>query len=201
MQPHQEQKIFFETPCVEWILENGVLWDFFYEHCSLFTANSLTTAFQRVGFHVESVGKVFGGQYLWIEGVGTGASVPVVFSSERIVELAREFALQEKNSILNFQEKITGMKSSGSIALWGAGAKGVTLANLIDPQQKLIDCIVDLNPGKQGFFISGTGHPVVSPKNLKDRHVAYAVVMNPNYMDENKRILTDECIDTKLVLL
>lgn len=194
-------KIFFETPCVEWILENGVLWDFFYEHCSLFTAKSLITAFQRVGFHVESVGKVFGGQYLWIEGAVTGASMPMVYSSERIVDLARKFSLQEKNSILDFQEKITRMKSSGPIALWGAGAKGVTLANLIDPQKKLIDCIVDLNPAKQGFFISGTGHPVVGPKRLKDRHVAYAVVMNPNYMDENKRILTDECIDTKLVFL
>lgn len=194
-------KIFFETPCVEWILENGVLWDFFYEHCSLFTAKSLMTAFQHVGFHVESVGKVFGGQYLWIEGAVTGASMPMVYSSERIVDLARKFSLQEKNSILDFQEKITRMKSSGPIALWGAGAKGVTLANLIDPQKKLIDCIVDLNPAKQGFFISGTGHPVVGPKRLKDRHVAYAVVMNPNYMDENKRILTDECIDTKLVFL
>ena len=31
----QNARVFFETPCVEWILRNQVIWDFFYEHCSL----------------------------------------------------------------------------------------------------------------------------------------------------------------------
>src|SRR5262245_47153945 len=32
-------RVFFETPCAEWILRGQVMWDFFYEHCSLFTAH------------------------------------------------------------------------------------------------------------------------------------------------------------------
>ncbi|MEX1027489.1 MAG: class I SAM-dependent methyltransferase, partial [Candidatus Paceibacterota bacterium] len=60
-------RIFFETPCVEWILRQRVVWDFFYEHCSLFSATSLTEAFQRAGFDVVSVEHVFAGQYLWLE--------------------------------------------------------------------------------------------------------------------------------------
>ena len=57
--------VFFETPCVEWILRNRVIWDFFYEHCSLFGAASLRTLFEQAGFTVEAVDHVFGGQYLW----------------------------------------------------------------------------------------------------------------------------------------
>ena len=68
--------VYFETPCVEWILRNKVLWDFFYEHCSLFTEHSLTTLFETAGFNVGSVTKMFGGQYLWLEAsLAEGGSV------------------------------------------------------------------------------------------------------------------------------
>jgi 2-polyprenyl-3-methyl-5-hydroxy-6-metoxy-1,4-benzoquinol methylase len=60
-------RLFLETPCVEWILRNQVIWDFFFEHCSLFTAQTLAFVVQRAGFSVESVEHVFGGQYLWLE--------------------------------------------------------------------------------------------------------------------------------------
>src|SRR5262249_6952815 len=60
-------RVFFETPCLEWILRGQVIWDFFYEHCSLFTARSLTTALPRTGFTDVRVRHVFAGQYLWLE--------------------------------------------------------------------------------------------------------------------------------------
>ncbi len=62
-----QARVFFETPCVRWILRNQVLWDFFYEHCSLFSAASLRSAFERTGFEVLQVRPVFGDQYLWLE--------------------------------------------------------------------------------------------------------------------------------------
>src|SRR5687767_4768956 len=36
-----QSRVFFETPCVDWVFRNRVPWDLFYEHCSLFTAHSL----------------------------------------------------------------------------------------------------------------------------------------------------------------
>src|SRR5262249_62391260 len=58
-------KVFFETPCVDWILDNLVVWDFFYEHCSLFTRQALGRALARAGFAVGRIAHAFGGQYLW----------------------------------------------------------------------------------------------------------------------------------------
>lgn len=68
-------RVFFETPCAEWILRNRVPWDFFYEHCSLFTVGSLALALEKAGFAVTGVRHIFGGQYLWAEGVA-GAEPP-----------------------------------------------------------------------------------------------------------------------------
>ncbi len=193
-------KVFCETPCVEWILRNRVIWDFFYEHCSYFSAPSLTAAFELAGFRVESVRRIFQGQYLWLE-----ATLPRPVSSSvakrpgRTVTLSAEFACAEPALSEAWRRKIREMASQEKIALWGAGAKGVTLANLIDPRQEFIDCIVDLSPQKQGRFIPGTGHPVLSPEDLPGRAVTTAILMNPNYHDENLAILRQAKIDVRLV--
>ena len=66
-------KVFFETPDLLWIMENGAWWDFFYEHCNYFTASALEDCFRIAGYEGETR-KAFGNQYLWYEGrrVGSG---------------------------------------------------------------------------------------------------------------------------------
>jgi len=195
--PHA--RVFFETPCVEWILVNRVIWDFFYEHCSYFNRESLTTAFEISGFQVDSVKHIFGGQYLWLE-----ASIPqrkpiVIKNPHHTQYLALEFSKSENELINNWKTKIEKLASGGKVALWGAGAKGVTFANLIDPNYKLIDCVVDLNPKKQGNYIPGTGHTIVNYHELKNRNVRYAVLMNPNDLNENIALLKEANIDIELI--
>jgi hypothetical protein len=91
------------------------------------------------------------------------------------------------------------MRRAGRVAIWGAGAKGVTFAGLVDPEAELIDCVVDLNPRKQGCFIPGTGHPIVGPDELASRGVSTAVLMNPNYRRENEAILSRLGLNLELV--
>ena len=191
-------RVFFETPCVEWILRNHVIWDFFYEHCSLFTADSLGAAFERTGFAVEQVRHIFGGQYLWLEARVARETTPVRVSS-RTHELAESYAAQENQRRERWQARLTELGSQGPLALWGAGAKGATLANLVDPEGTRIDCVVDLNPNKQGRYIPGTGQLIVAPSSLPHRGVKQAVLMNPNYRVENLRLLAEGRIDLTLV--
>ena len=66
----------------------------------------------------------------------------------------------------------------------GCRCQGVTLANLVDPQREWIDCLVDINPAKQGCFVPGSGHPIVAPAALLARRVANVILMNPNYARE-----------------
>ncbi|HKC63768.1 MAG TPA: class I SAM-dependent methyltransferase [Pyrinomonadaceae bacterium] len=194
-------RVFFETPCVEWILRNHVIWDFFYEHCSYFTAQSLATVFQLAGFRVESVERVFGGQYLWLEAslYPEGAETKVVLSPQSILDLAREFARREDELRGLWSNLIRDLSARETIALWGAGAKGVTFANLVDPERRWINCVVDLNPQKQGHYIPGTGHPIIDYRDLAKRRVTTAILMNPNYLDENLTLLKESGQNVRLI--
>jgi 2-polyprenyl-3-methyl-5-hydroxy-6-metoxy-1,4-benzoquinol methylase len=191
-------RVFFETPCVEWILRRRVIWDFYYEHCSLFTAESLHLAFRRTGFAVERVDHIFGGQYLWLE-----ARVAIVNdalpAAVETVWLAAAYAADERQLRDTWLARIGELKQKGKVALWGAAAKGTTFANLIDPGCALIDCVIDLNPNKQGRFVPGTGHPIVAPAELVPRGVRNAVLMNTNYRDENLKLLAEAGIELNLI--
>jgi SAM-dependent methyltransferase len=191
-------RVFFETPSVEWILQHRVIWDFFYEHCSLFSAGSLTLAFQRSGFSVERVEQIFGGQYLWLEG-RVSEACEVVSMPEGVVPLAEEYEASERKLREDWLIRLHDLCLTGKVALWGAGAKGATFANLVDPNCSLISCVVDLNPNKQGCFIPGTGHPIVSPYKLAELGVCSAILMNPNYKDENIELLAKAGVELNLV--
>ncbi len=193
-------RVFFETPCVDWILRNRVVWDFFYEHCSLFSAASLRHAFEQSGFAVQRVEHVFGGQYLWLEaGLGDAQAVQPGPDAGATAQLARDYGAVESQLSRDWAERLTQLAAQGNIALWGAGAKGVTFANLMDPHASRFDCVVDINPAKQGAFIPGTGHAIVAPAQLAGRGVRNLILMNPNYRRENLAMLQANGIDAQLI--
>jgi SAM-dependent methyltransferase len=194
-----QARVFFETPCVKWILEHRVIWDFFYEHCSLFTAESLSSAFEAAGFSVDAVRHVFGEQYLWLE--ARPANRPVARSVNAVDSpaLARRFAQTEADCRAAWERQMRRLAGAGPVALWGAGAKGVTFANLIDPDATLIDCIVDVNPAKQGLFLPGTGHAIVAPRTLGERGVGVAVVLNPYYHAEIEQMISQLGLKTEVI--
>ena len=181
--------LFLETPDVDWILKNRVIWDFFYEHCSLFSAGSLGFALGRCGLSVSAHEAVFGGQYLWMEAGRGGAENPARGGAETTLRLAEGFSEALPGILAEWAEKIEKHAKSGPVGLWGAGAKGVTFVNLIDPEGLLIDCLVDINPAKQGCFVAGTGHPIVDVATAARRGVRTLILMNPEYRAENLEII------------
>jgi hypothetical protein len=193
-----QAKVFFETPCIEWILRGSVIWDFFYEHCSLFSAGSLSTAFQIAGFKVNSVDHVFGGQYLWLEATPARRR-PDRASASATADLAAEYARNEAQRIAHLRQLTSQVKARGEIALWGAGAKGVTFAQLIDPDRQVISRVVDVNPKKQGRFLPGSGHEIIGPERLKDANVKTALVLNPNYRAEIVDLLARQQCDVEVI--
>jgi SAM-dependent methyltransferase len=193
-------RVFFETPSVEWILSNQVVWDFFFEHCSLFSSESLRHAFQVSGFEVADISRVFGDQYFWIAAKVSEATKAIPTRSA-VAALAEVFAQRSKRKLTLLGQRLRAMHYEGPIALWGAGAKGTALANLVDPDCSLIDCLVDLNPAKQGHFVPGSGHAIIGPKDLRGRNVRTVVPMNPNYRDEISRLIQVMNIACNLVML
>ncbi|MEY8214239.1 MAG: hypothetical protein RPR97_07110, partial [Colwellia sp.] len=95
--------------------------------------------------------------------------------------------------------RLKQLSQQGKVALWGAGAKGATLANLVDADQQLFDCVIDINPNKQGCFIPGAGHTIISPNELNVREITTAILMNPNYREEIELLLKKSNLNITLL--
>jgi 2-polyprenyl-3-methyl-5-hydroxy-6-metoxy-1,4-benzoquinol methylase len=171
-------KIFIETPCARWIVENAAVQDFFYEHCSIFTAESLALALEKSGFEHPAVERVFGDQYLWATATAGERN------EDAAIEIGKGAPLMDdvRSSFLSkWSKEVASQAQRGPVAIWGAGAKGITFALLLGQS---FDHVIDINPGKQRHFMPGSGIPIVTPAQSAARNPRAIFVMNPNYMNE-----------------
>lgn len=194
-----QARVFLETPTVAWILRHHVFWDFFYEHRSYFSQGSLRVACEIAGMNVPNIRTEFDGQYLWLEGTTDFHGLPVSLAPGEVPDLARSFAQDEPRLVENLRVRMTELARLGGVAIWGAAAKGVTLANLLDPDRLLVSCIVDLNPQKQCRFLPGAGHPIVAPERLGELGVKAVILTNPIYRDEIAAMLKGQGSKVELV--
>jgi SAM-dependent methyltransferase len=186
-------KLLIETPSLEWIAEHAVIFDFFYEHCSYFTRDTLAFALRRAGYRVDRIETVFDGQYLWAEAALDGAPAPV--EPPRPIGLDRQIARLGRDAerhLARLRGAFAAPAATGRVALWGAGAKGVTLAALADPDASWIDCLIDINPRKQQAYVAMTAHQVVAPRDAAARGVRTVLLVNPNYRSEVERMIRDD---------
>ncbi|MBH5320628.1 methyltransferase domain-containing protein [Paenibacillus sp. GSMTC-2017] len=198
--PHA--KVFFETPCVDWILDNKVMFDFFYEHNSYFNRQSITRAFHLAGFDIVKVKHIFNGQYLWVEAKVNTSEIQIQQHAEPFINNqagSKWFAQHERKWRETVVSQLEHYAINGKVAIWGAGAKGVTFLNLIDPGRTYIDCVIDVNPNKIGNFLPGTGHEIIGIEKAAQRGLSTVIVMNPNYFEENTLLIGSNRIDVKLI--
>ncbi len=186
-----DPRLFLETPDVAWILQRRVVWDFFYEHCSYFTSHSIEVAAAIAGLEVVGVDLVFGGQYLWAQARPAQAARPTRTPPPDggLAAAAEEFERAERQLWARLADQLAALAATGPVAVWGAGAKGVTFANQLDPAAEMLSCVIDLNPAKQGGFLPGTGHAILSPRAAEEQGIATAILLNPNYEQEIREML------------
>jgi hypothetical protein len=108
-----------------------------------------------------------------------------------VVEQADRFARGQRRLTEYWTERLGSRLARGPTALWGAGSKGSSFLNLLDPDRRSVDVVVDVNPRLHGSFVGGTGHPVVSPDAIGAVAPARVIVANPLYREEVGRILAE----------
>lgn len=172
-------RMFIETPDVTPILANGVSWDFFYEHCSMFSPLALDRACETAGLEVSSIERVFSGQYLM--GVAGKFASTHMNNFVNVAALSVDFSFKAHARDVKIWAALLEWCQRRPIALLGAGAKGATFAGLFDPDTTYLDCIVDTNPAKQGKYLPGTGHQIIGLDAIKERGIRTLILMNPNY--------------------
>jgi hypothetical protein len=171
--------IYIEVPCFDWICQNKVWFDIFYEHVNYFRLSDFHKMFSNV---IDS-GRIFGSQYLYVIADLNSLRRPIIDSSNR-VEFPSDFLNGLNNDI---------SKPSEETIIWGGASKGVIFSLLKSSLGFAIDTVIDINPHKQGKFLPATGLKISSPDFLNNKPSNSTIhVMNSNYLTEIKEITNNK---------
>lgn len=168
-----------ETPTFEWIHRKGTFWDVFYEHCNYFTRPCLEHLCRRVGFKIQRRWLAFGGQYQFLE-LGLASRKQPLKPPGDTVRLG-DFARLADQRLRRLETRLRRHGAARGWAIWGAAAKGVTLANRMRLRPRYM---IDANVAKQGCFIPGAGVPIIAPDDPRIGELALVLIANPNYKKE-----------------
>jgi SAM-dependent methyltransferase len=171
-----------EVPSLEWILDNFSVGDFYYEHFSYFTRDSLRYFLNSLRITDIIISPSFNDRFL----LATGNASPSMDAMEvfKLSDIKQKiFLFKEKTNTIkkNWLRVVSGEKNG--ILLWGAGSGGVSLANMLDPIGANIKGIVDIKESKWGKFSPGTGHKIISPVDIES-DIDTIIVSNPGYIEE-----------------
>ena len=193
--------IFFETPDVRRVLEEGAFWDIYYEHCSYFTLGSHARLFRRAGMDVTRLYLAYDDQYI-IQYAAPAAGRPSLENEDDLPALrALSAAFPEKVAeIRGYWTRFVNERHHAGkrVAIWGGGSKGVSFLTTNGLNEEVAQ-VIDINPYKQGKFVPGTGHRVWSPEELAAAPPDTVIVMNPVYLPEIGAQLASMGLDPELV--
>ena len=197
--------VFFELPDMERVLETGVFWDVYYEHCTYFTRGSLARLFRATGFDVTGLYKAYDDQYLMIEARPapgpTTARLPQEDDLAATAALVKNFSQQVEQRLQELAVAAHRWRRSGQkVAIWGSGSKCVSLLCSIDLGDTL-QAIVDINPHKHGKFLAGSGLEIRSPDALVELRPDAVMVMNSIYTEEIRHELATRGLEPELLSL
>ena len=184
----QEATIFFQIPNANYVLDELAFWDVYYEHCSYFTADSLTYLFERVGFDTLGTWTDYDDQYLMIEATPKNHQNDLILpplGAAGTVKKAAHFETAVHQLRKEWQQKIDALRENGrKFVLWGGGSKGVAFLTTLGLTLDDIQYVVDINPLKAGTFMAATGQEIVTPDFLKTYQPDVVIIMNPIYIEE-----------------
>ena len=197
--------VFFELPDMERVLETGVFWDVYYEHCTYFTRGSLARLFRAEGFDVQDLYKAYDDQYLMIEAKPvaspTVATLPQEDDLASTAALVKKFTKEVDNRLQDLSEAAHRWRRSGQkVAIWGSGSKCVSLMSSMELGDTL-QAIVDINPHKHGKFLAGSGWEIEGPDALTALRPDAVIIMNSIYTEEIRHELATRGLRPELLPL
>jgi len=190
--------ITMEFPHLLQLIKNNQFDTIYHEHFSYFsflTVQKIFSYHKLTIFDVEELPTHGGSLRIYAKHEEDGTK-PITKNVENLNQKEVDFGL---NNILNyekFQEKIEkikknlrdfflkAMKERKKIAGYGAPAKGNTLLNYCEIDNKLMDFTVDISKHKQGLYLPGTHIPIYDPKKIKDIKPDYIFILPWNLKNE-----------------
>ena len=196
--------IFVQVPDVTRIIEDTCFEDIYYEHCSYFSPDSIASLFHNCGFKIINLSTTFDNQYLMLEAQPIGENISSVSHKKDINKLRDHIKKFQKNyqrELASWQVKIKEIKDSGKrVVLWGSGSKAVAFLTTLNIKDE-IEYVVDINPYKHGFYMSGTGQEIIPPSFLKEYQPDLIIIMNAIYQPEIVKEISKYELSAEIITL
>ena len=176
-------------------LLEGLQFDTIYhEHLCYFSLQSLAALLEQHELYILAVEVVQsqGGSLRVTAGPQAAECVPLqrMIADERdagLAGIARHEAFSDRVRQLKtaIVELVTRVRSSGgTVAGYGAAAKGSMLLNTCGIGTNLIDYVVDINPHKHGWLMPGVHIPILPVHVLRERRPDFLLLLPWNLQDE-----------------
>lgn len=160
-----ETRLFIEVPCIDKVFSLGRTADFFYEHNSHFTTESLSRLLKRCSREVELVERGYDDEVVY-------GFVRIGVRAEQTAHAHEALAFRRRTASTRGQvsRQLGELASSGRrVAVWGGTGKAAAFINRYGVDAVRFPLVVDSDPDKVGTFVPGTGQAIIFRDELKKR--------------------------------
>lgn len=186
-----------EVPYVVNMIDELEFDTIYHEHVCYYSLTAVVHAFASVGLRVVDVERIaiHGGSLRIFAVPNVSEQKP----SERVLSMLQSEKDRQVDRVdyyLSFAKRVDQLcqslwnmmeevhRQGGSIAAYGASAKGATLLNYCGIDSDVVDFVVDRNPAKQGCRMPGCHIPIEHPDQLLARNPTHAILLTWNFADE-----------------
>ncbi len=188
--------LIIESPHISSMLRNTEFDTIYHEHLSYLSLKPLKSLVGEHGLRLSRVKKfdIHGGSIrMYIEHISRDTSDGSV---ERLIEEETRDGIYSLTFYESYQKEVERIKKSlvdtlvkikkqgKSISAFGASAKGNTLLNYCEIDDKIIDFIFDHTPEKQNKLYAGVHIAVIHPNEIEKKKPDYLLLLAWNFANE-----------------